>query len=233
MNIKEAIAWFDEIAQRKIGQNARAGVRNALTGGAVYEYEHGEAVRWIAEAESALKAVFPPSHSLVRRWDVILESTKGQPHLLSVDSVVHSARGLFDTAHSQLKAGRVAGLVDAIRAETIGELLEQAEALTSRNYLAAATVIAGGALESFLQHLCVRNGLSWAGDGSITRYEGALAQARNAGKEVVSATDGKLITGWGGMRNDAAHNPGAFSRRADEVRLMIEGIRQFVARFPS
>ena len=58
----------------------------------------------------------------------------------------------------------------------------------------------------------------------------AIARVRNAGNEIYSATEGKNVTAWGGRRNDAAHKPTEFKASAEEVRLMIEGIRQFVAR---
>jgi hypothetical protein len=35
---------------------------------------------------------------------------------------------------------------------------------------------------------------------------------------------------WCGLRNEAAHDPGNFKRTKEEVKLMIEGIRQFIAR---
>ncbi|HYO70447.1 MAG TPA: hypothetical protein VEU33_30640 [Archangium sp.] len=233
MKLNDAIVWFDELAQRSIPRLHRRGWTNVATGETVSEYEARDAVKWITEAESALKAVFPSGHPLVKRWDSILAPADRNPNQLSEDSVIDAARALFETARSQLKAGRIAGLVDAIHAETTGELLDQAEALLAKGYLAAASVIAGGALESFLRHLCVRNAITWSGEGSITRYESALAQSRNSGNEIISSTDGKLVTSWGGMRNDAAHSPGTFNRRADEVRLMVDGIRHFVARFPS
>ena len=56
---------------------------------------------------------------------------------------------------------------------------------------------------------------------------------RHAGTvEVYSATDSKLVQGWGGIRNDAAHEPTKFNRTAAEVRLMVHHIREFIARVP-
>lgn len=70
-----------------------------------------------------------------------------------------------------------------------------------------------------------------AGDGSISKYDGAIAKARNDGTTTVySVTDGKLVTAWGGIRNEAAHTPAEFNRSVDEVRRMIAGIRELMAR---
>jgi hypothetical protein len=75
------------------------------------------------------------------------------------------------------------------------------------------------------------NSLTIIGDGSISKYDAAIAKARNDGTATVyAATDSKLVTGWGGIRNDAAHDPGAFSRSREDVRRMIDGIREFISR---
>ncbi len=71
------------------------------------------------------------------------------------------------------------------------------------------------------------------GAGSIEKYDGAIAQERNAGTvEVYSATDSKSIKAWGGHRNEAAHHPTNFKHSPEEVRLMVAGIREFLARVP-
>ncbi len=83
-----------------------------------------------------------------------------------------------------------------------------------------------------LLHLCKKHHLSWSGDGSIFKYDGAIAQARSSGAQVYSPTDSKLVIGWGGFRNDAAHSPGTFNRSQGEVQRMIQGVREFMARNP-
>jgi hypothetical protein len=140
--------------------------------------------------------------------------------------------GVVKAALRILEGGHLGTILDGVRADTVVELLDQAEALLPK-YTVAAAVIAGGALETHLLHLCSRASIVPAGDGSIGKYDGAVAQARNQSPPgVYSTTDSKLVGGWGGIRNDAAHSPTTFTLTADDVRLMIEGIRQFVARTP-
>ena len=92
-------------------------------------------------------------------------------------------------------------------------------------------VLAGGALETHLQNLCVRFSLSWSGNGSIDEYKKALNQARNQGKQsLVTSSDSSLIESWGKDRNAAAHKPTTFTKTPQEVQLTIDGIRQFLAR---
>ncbi len=78
-------------------------------------------------------------------------------------------------------------------------------------YLAAATVIAGGALEAHLRHYVAKHGVQVVGDGSISKYNGAVGQCRNAGKSLYDVNEGKLVEAWGGYRNEAAHEPGAIT----------------------
>lgn len=222
--MKEAdlIAWFKDILVRA------GGVSRDGDGW----YREQQAASWIAEAESALAAVFPPSHAIRARWNGVLANVVAQKYVIPMAMAFEPARGVLEAALRVLEGGKLQSLVDGIRAETAAGLLDQAAVLLPK-YPVAAAVIAGGALETHLLHLCVRNGLVPPGDGSISRYNDAIAQARNSGMvEVYSATEGKQVTAWGGIRNDAAHIPTTFSRTADEVRLMIDGVRQFIIRVP-
>jgi hypothetical protein len=193
-----------------------------------------EATAWLTEAETALRAVFPHNHSVLTSWRAIFERAKtygraaaGVPFF---NDNFDQAVGVVHAAVGVVRDGHLRGLLDGARAETVGEVLEQAALLVGSHAVAAA-VLAGGALETHLLHLCVRNGLTWPGDGSIEKYEGAVAQARNAGTaDVYKATDSKLVKAWGGIRNDAAHKPTEFTRSAEDVRRMVDGVREFIAR---
>ena len=137
----------------------------------------------------------------------------------------------FPSCSPAFKEGHAHRFADGIRAETIIQCLDQAEALVKAGYVAAAMVLAGGALETHLQNLCGRFALSWSGDGSISKYKQSLDQARNQGlQSLVTSSDSSLIESWGKDRNTAAHRPTAFTRTPAEVRLAIEGIRQFLVR---
>jgi len=140
--------------------------------------------------------------------------------------------GVFASAHDQLRSGRVEGLVDSIRAAAEDEVLEQAEALLGSDHRSAASVLTGGALEVHLRRLCEKNQLSWEGHGSIDKYNTAIAQARNSGVAIYEKADGSQVTSWGQLRNEAAHDPAKFAanRTQAEVRLMLDGVRGFIAR---
>jgi hypothetical protein len=71
----------------------------------------------------------------------------------------------------------------------------------------------------------------WAGAGSIGAYNAALGQARSNGIATISAADGQQVSAWGILRNGAAHGPTTFNATADEIKLALQGIRAFVARY--
>ncbi len=186
--------------------------------------ETGGARAWYTETSVDIEAVFPSSHRVHREW-----AFSTLRSLEPSESAFRSKVGVIDAALSLLRAGRMGSLVDTIRADTEGELLDQADALL-KGYPIAATVIAGGALETHLRYLVTKNALSISGAGSIDKYEGAIAQARNAGNEIYSATLSKQVKAWGGLRNDAAHRPGEFKATEEDVRRMIDGVRDFIDR---
>lgn len=210
MNPSEIRAWFEDL-KRRVPVKPHTPYAVVQT--------------WLVEAKSAVEAVFPPGHACRRDWERM--ETKTPINLRFPTELV----AVFEAAYTLLTGGRLGSLIDAVRAETEDELLMQAEALVEANHLAAATVIAGGALETHLRHLVARYGLTISGSGSIGSYNTALAQARNNQTVTnVSASDTTQVTSWGQMRNDAAHTPGTFNRNREQIDLMIRGIREFIAR---
>ena len=222
MKKQELLDWFEEVAQD--GTNLGR-VERTMTDS---WYADREAISaWLTAAGSAMKSVFPSGHQAIRDWERLMETP---PVKRNREWCVREAKGIFFSAQKQLKDGRIGTLIDGAKAETVGEVLDQAEQLVGSGYLVASAVLAGGALETHLLHLCQRAGLTWRGDGSIEKYNNAIGQHRNAGTEIYSSNYGKLVTGWGGIRNDAAHKPGAFKHSDGEVRRMIDGIRDFTAK---
>lgn len=220
MTAEEIMAWFDEIAATRFPERYMGSM------------DPGPTAQWAANAQSALESIFPAGHPVMKRWtEAMSKGQQSKQNFYGMTGQMDALRGIFDAGHAQIKAGRVRGLVASIQARTNEELLEQADQLLADKYLVAATVIAGGALETHLRHLCERNQLaSWKGEGTINKYNDAIAQERNNGHEIFSSTDTNMIKGWGSARNEAAHAPGEFKRTDAEVRMMIDGIRQFMAR---
>jgi len=219
MNRSDLLTWFDEIATTT--------VQTMYSGSALHE----DATKWITEARSAIAAAFPPGHQIHREWDGALRAGEGQNVPSRANGAIwHAVRGVFASAHSQLRAGRIESFIDGIRAEAEDELLVQAEGFLDGSFRVAAAVLGGGALEVHLRRLCEKNQVPIEGHGSIDKYNTAIAQARKSSRAIYEKADQSQITGWGQIRNEAAHQPDQFKRTAEELRLMIEGIRNFIAR---
>ncbi len=250
MNLADVIAHFDELAERKLPQFSEPSVyltrrRTSSIGRDPIEsqmangklrYEHREAVQWVAEAEWALKSVFGVADPLSKRWDSIFLRANQTPYYLSDSQTVESAQALIRTARSLLRSGRLASIVESVRAETVVELLDRADELLAEGApLPAVVVLVGGALETHLRHLCDRADPThvdpvWSKPGSLSAYKDALDRARKSGNEVIHVGDGKQVIAWADRRNLAAHKPLELKISQEEARLMIEGVRQFVAR---
>lgn len=184
--------------------------------------------RWSTQAGSVLAEVFHEHHPVRRAWDLVDQDAEYPGIIHSLDTL----EGIFRGATELVRQGHIGTFAATVQAETLSELLDQADDLASQGHVAASAVVAGGALETHLRHLVDRHGIAFVGDGSMEKYNTAIAQARNAGTVVYSATDGKLVTAWGGIRNEAAHKPMDFKRPVDGVSAMILGIREFLARVP-
>lgn len=216
----EILKWFDALAAVNLDTTVSRFGLNA------------SAAKWVADAASAIAAAFPPNHQVHHRWkalDELKDDGKGTKHPLELRRL-EGYKGVFASAHDQLREGRLDSFIDTVRGQTEDELLDQADWLRQDGFFVAATVIAGGALEVHLRRLCAKHNFTVQGHGTIEKYNGAISAARNGGTTIYEKPDSSSITSWGQKRNDAAHKPDQFLAGNDEVKLMIEGIRNFIAR---
>lgn len=110
------------------------------------------------------------------------------------------------------------------RIEAATDLMEQIQALLEDRGIhpAAPVVLAGAALEEFLRAMWEMTDEPLQGQPSISKYAEALRRL-----EMLSRQDIKDISGWAGLRNNAAH--GHFDDlSADRARLMVDGINLFM-----
>ncbi len=216
----DLLKWFEEIMNRKPEPLfADSGPLSA----------HSREL--LTDMGSAIEAAFPPGHRILREWGDIQNAGAEEMGAARKNTAMWAAaRGVFASAYSQLRHGRIESFVDSIRVGAEDDLLDQADALSASGHLVAATVLAGGALEVHLRRLCEKNNLAVTAPPSIAKYDQAIAQARNNGLTIYEKADGSQVTGWGQRRNDAAHQPDQFKQSGEEVRLMVAGVRAFIAR---
>ena len=94
----------------------------------------------------------------------------------------------------------------------------------------------GSELEKHLRKLCVSNGIDvFLPVGSVGEPQPKRAERLNAelaSINVYGKLDQKNITSWLDLRNKAAHGD-YHEYNAEQVSLMIQGVREFVTRYPA
>lgn len=143
--------------------------------------------------------------------------------------------GVVNGLLHDIKNDYIVSISELLHADVFSDFLEMAEHLLEEGYKDASAVIAGSALESHLRKMCLKNSL----DTELTKNNGIKEPKKtdllNSDLCKNSAYDmnyQKQITAWLGIRNDAAH---AYYTKYDsqQVKLMIEGIRQFISKYPA
>lgn len=153
--------------------------------------------------------------------------------------------GLFETdvglsillsARQDLCDGRLSTLRELVHADLFSDFLEMAEYLMDEDhgYKDAAAVLAGGVLEEHLRQLCQRQTISievQTANGTKPKKADTM-NADLAAATVYNKNQQKIVTGWLGIRNSAAHAKyGEYT--TEQVVSLIGGVRDFIARFPA
>lgn len=161
-----------------------------------------------------------------------VESMKELVKRNNVDNayVVPHLAGILSALRTAYEAGYLATIAELIHADIFSDFVEMAEHLSSEGYKDPAAVIIGSTLEGHLRQLCVRSGISTDASGKPKKADALNAEL--AARSVYSKLDQKSITAWLDLRNKAAH--GRYSEYSNEqVGLLIQGVRDFMARVPA
>jgi hypothetical protein len=144
--------------------------------------------------------------------------------------VIQSLVGALNALRRDYETGHLSSFEELVHANTFSGFIEMAEYLHGAGYKDAAAVITGSVLEQHLRELCSRNGISTDAGGKTKKAE--TLNTDLAGQAVYSKLDQKNVTSWLGLRNDAAHGNYA-NYTAEQVRLMMSGINDFLGRHPA
>jgi hypothetical protein len=129
----------------------------------------------------------------------------------------------------------LANIREIVRAELFSDFLDMAQHLLGESFVDAAIVIAGGVLEEHLRKLSSKFAVDLTyKDNSGKEFPKKLDRlnADLAKQTAYPSTMQKQITAWAGIRNDPAH--GKYNlHTADQIDLMIHGIRLFVSSHPA
>jgi len=129
---------------------------------------------------------------------------------------------IFQAAKEDYEGGYLFDVRALVKAEVLGDALEQAEEILSAGYKDPACVVVGIALETTLKEMCTRNGIS---HGKLDSMNVELRKAN-----VYNMAKQKQITAWADLRNNAAHGKWSEYNNAD-VKDFLEGTQRFIADF--
>ena len=138
--------------------------------------------------------------------------------------------GLLKSLKADYEKDYMTNISELIDAELFSDVLEQADYLFSENYVRASIVVAGVALEGHLRKLAEKHSIPIQNDGKYVKAE--MLNQQLVKSVAYDKTYQKSVTSWLGLRNDAAH-PDNKEIHNEMVKLMIEGIRNFIQRFPA
>jgi len=149
---------------------------------------------------------------------------KQYPHLhLHTSSILGVTQALRD----DISGGYLQNLAELVHADIFSDFLEMAQHLCDNNYKDAAAVLAGSTLESHLKKLSIKNSIPTDIAGKPVKADKLNADLAKTG--VYTILDQKNITAWLDLRNKAAHG-NYTDYNNDQVKLLIAGIRDFIAR---
>ena len=206
------IEGYEELAQRAPSPG--------LSGLPLWEYQ-----KVITQAQASIERISPPGAAYRKRSEDILKSKRSSRTILQL------LVGVVEGLRADLAAGYLTSFQELVHAETFVDFLDMAEHLADGGYKDPAAVIAGSTLEAHLRALAIKTGLSVSKNAGRSLKADRL-NADLAKEEVYSKLDQKSVTAWLDIRNKAAH--GHYPEySAPQVRLMLDGIRDFVVRNPA
>ena len=138
--------------------------------------------------------------------------------------------GVLQALRADVEAGYVQTFEELIHSAVFEDFLEMASELMANGYKDAAAVIAGTVLEEHTRSLSVKNAIAQTKGKRTRSVDELLIDLVKV--QQLSETQRKIAAGWYGIRNDAAHGNYA-SVVAEDVGRMIDGIRDFMNRFPA
>jgi len=135
------------------------------------------------------------------------------------ESDFETCRAIFSAAKADYEGGYLFNVRALIKAEVLGDALDQAANLLNAGYKDPACVVIGVALEMALKELCTGAGIP---HGKIDKMNADLTKA-----DTYNITKQKQITAWADLRNKAAHGDWNAYNPA-EVKSFLDGVKQFI-----
>ena len=158
------------------------------------------------------------------QMQLVLQTEAGPWNQLS--SMVGVAKAL---SHDLTK-GYLRSFEELIHSSIFADFLEMADYLADNGYKDASAVVAGSTLEGHLRKMALKAGIAVSSEKGSKSAGTLNAEIAKAGG--YSKLEEKNVTAWLHLRNSAAH--GRYNEyNQDQVKMLISGVREFVARSPA
>lgn len=160
-------------------------------------------------------------------FEQAIEISKKKTHVYNhVAEQIGVAKALL----SDIENDYLISFEEIIHGDLFADYLEMSAHLEQNGYKDAAAVLAGSTLEAHLRQLCNKHGVATASGTKTKKADALNAELVNA--QAYTKSDQKSVTAWLGIRNNAAHgNYNEYTR--DQVKLLIDSIRDFIRRNPA
>ena len=224
--------WLDRIndllsqADDVLGNSSTHQYREEVLGQLMTQedYDTVKANNYYLEGQSLLKRIYENSeHPCVHDF------SKNHP-VKGLSSLKYS-RGVLEVVKREVENDWIVDPRSIVVADIFTDHIEMAEHLLSKNWKDPAAVMIGSTLELHLRELAKKHNIM------VSNPAGKHVKASKLNEDLVkheayNSTNAKLVTGWLGIRNDAAH--GKYDEYTlDQVKNMKDGVMQFMGQYPA
>lgn len=186
-----------------------------------------DAQRIATRARAAIRRYAPPgspyeddASELGRSDEFGNEGWKAQ----QLTAIVHALRDDYSL-------GGLTAVQELVHADLFDDFLDMAAELLSKGFVGPAAALAGSVLEEHLRKLAAKHGVATVDAKGRSKSVETLSVDLRKGV-AITEVQRKSVTAWYAQRNEGAHGRSENLVEAD-VERMIDGIRDFVARYPA
>jgi hypothetical protein len=181
--------------------------------------------RIITRARAAIRRCSPPGSAYEDEAREVAEANAGARW--KVEQYVAVVQALRD----DYQAGALTAVEELVHADLFDDFLGMAGELLSKGFVGPSAVLAGTVLEEHLRRLAKKHDVATIDDKGRPRSVEVLGvDLRKA--EVITEVQRRGVVAWYAQRSEGAHGRSE-NLDAAEVERMIDGIRDFVARYPA
>jgi hypothetical protein len=184
-------------------------------------------VEVVSRTLALIMRLAPPGSTYIA---TLQQQVGGYPPLSFSTMYIRQLPGVLKALRADYSAGRLQPVKELIHSDLFSDFLEMADHLVEEGYKDAAAVLAGGVLEEHLRKLCEKSSISATQAGRPKKAEAMNSDLASA--SAYPKLDQKNVTAWLDLRNKAAHAKYA-EYTAEQVRLLIQSLRDFLTRIPA